>query len=289
MEFNLRDVQAPTFTVPIQPKVKSKAMNYRKVIVVASSGKGGPGKTTTAVNLALHFQQGGYRTVLLDFDTPLGDVASMLRIADDRCLTSWLEVKTVLQPQFVDNMLMETEEGLKVLPSIREADEEKLVNNSDFAKMILENVRHFEVVIVDAAPNFSELTMEACRQATDILMVSDGSQVSLNNIQRGIKHLKKENIEVSKVALMVNKLLKKQTDKQEKYGGLTGIRDVLEVPFEPKMQEWTNQGFYPMIHKKNSKFSQALMEYAEELLPSLADEPRKKSKRSLFSVFGWGK
>lgn len=321
MDFNLRDVKTPTspsvkktspsYTaqpvktavqlpinqpaikvdtiVPYQGRVKKAVNGNRKVITVISSGKGGTGKTTSAVNLALHFQQAGYRTSLIDFDTPYGDVASMLRIPDDRCLTHWLSHKSIIPPEMIDDMLMKTEEGLKVLPSIREAEEEKWVNNRAFAENVINSLQHFDVTVIDAAPHFSELTLEACRQATHILMVSDAGQVSLNNIQRGMKHLRKANIESSKVTLMVNKLSKNQFNQENTYAALTSIHDVLEVPFEPKLQEWTNLGLHPMLHKQNSKFAEALFSYADFIIPGSAEMSRSKGKRGLFGMLKWRK
>ena len=49
--------------------------------VAVASGKGGVGKTITAVNLALHYAQGGQRVGLIDLD-PLSDVASLLDIQE---------------------------------------------------------------------------------------------------------------------------------------------------------------------------------------------------------------
>jgi Mrp family chromosome partitioning ATPase len=51
----------------------------RSVAIV--SGKGGVGKTITAVNLALYYCQRGLRVALVDLD-PLSDVASLLDLAE---------------------------------------------------------------------------------------------------------------------------------------------------------------------------------------------------------------
>ena len=52
----------------------------RRRSIAVTSGKGGVGKTATAVNLALYFAGEGYRTGLLDLD-PLADVAAYLDIS----------------------------------------------------------------------------------------------------------------------------------------------------------------------------------------------------------------
>lgn len=53
----------------------------RKRTIAVASGKGGVGKTTTAVNLAVHFARKGKRVALADLD-PLSDIATLLDISD---------------------------------------------------------------------------------------------------------------------------------------------------------------------------------------------------------------
>ncbi|MDP4087561.1 MAG: AAA family ATPase [Bacillota bacterium] len=278
MQFNLKEVNPPAFKQPIKLRMKQelKNRNHQKLIVVGSSGKGGTGKTTAAVNLALYYHESGYKTVLLDFDTPHGDVATMLGINDDRCLTSWLDIQRPLSPDYANNMLMETKNGLKVLPSIRNAREDKLADSSKLAQVILESMKHFDIVIVDAAPHFSELTLEAYRQATKILMVSDQSNVSLTNIYRGMKHLREQRIDTSNSTLMVNRVMKKQKDINTKYTRTTTITDVIEVAFEPKMQEWAGQQIFPLVDKLNSKYARQLVEWADEIAPNLFEGVKKR-------------
>jgi flagellar biosynthesis protein FlhG len=55
--------------------------------VAIASGKGGVGKTITAVNLALYYCQRGQRVALVDLD-PLSDVASLLDLAESESALS---------------------------------------------------------------------------------------------------------------------------------------------------------------------------------------------------------
>ncbi len=56
--------------------------NMRKRSLAVGSGKGGVGKTTTAVNLAIYFAKQGYSTALIDVD-PLSNAASLLDIDEE--------------------------------------------------------------------------------------------------------------------------------------------------------------------------------------------------------------
>ncbi|GIN41419.1 AAA family ATPase [Heyndrickxia oleronia] len=283
MIFDLKNVNAPSFAQPLKQHV-NKSMNRKKLIIVGSSGKGGTGKTTISVNLALFYKSLGHSVVLCDFDTPYGDVASMLQVSDDRNIATWLKLPSDLPSNVINNLLIDTKEGLKVLPSIQRADEEQYVNNEMLAKKIIENLKEFDVVIVDAAPKFDFLTEEAYKQATDIIMVSDPNLISLNNIYRGIQHLKQKKVDVRNISLVVNKVQKKLGQSFEQYRRITSVDNIYEIPYEAKMQEWMNNGIIPMSNKKNSKMIRSLIEIADDVYPTIQSYEQKS-----WRLFKWKK
>ena len=282
MIFDLKNVNAPSFVQPLK-RQENKSMNRKKLIVVGSSGKGGTGKTTISVNLALLFKELGHSVVLCDFDTPYGDVASMLQVSDDRNLSTWLQLPPDLPSNIIDNLLIDTKQGLKVLPSIKTADEEKYVNNEMLAKKIIRNLMEYDVVIIDAAPKFDFLTEEAFMQATDVLMVSDPNLISLNNIYRGIKHVQNKKMDIRKFSLIVNKVHKKLGKNYELYRRMTSLDNIYEIPFESKIQDWQNVGILPATDKKGSKMTKFLTEIADDLYPTI------QGSQKGWGIFKWKK
>ncbi|MDX8367188.1 AAA family ATPase [Cytobacillus sp. IB215665] len=279
MTYDLKNVTAPAFTQPLKTHT-TKSMNRKKLIVVGSSGKGGTGKTTISTNLALFYKNLGHSVVLCDFDTPHGDVASMLQVSDNRNIKTWLTVPHDIPTHIQENLLVTTEEGLKVLPSIQSAEEEQLVNNELLAKKIINNLREYDVVIIDAAPKFDYLIEEAYKQATDIILVSDPNTISLNNIYRGYSHLRNKikGLDVRKVTLLVNKVQGKIGKDVGEYRRLTTIDNIYELPFEPKMQLWQNDGIIPIRNKQRSKLSKSIIEIGDYIYPSMNGYGGKKGR-----------
>jgi len=85
---------------------KSLELIKQKSIAVAS-GKGGVGKTTTCVNLAVYFARTGLNTGLLDLD-PLSDAATLLDIT---------ESETIISKKAADNSDFDANRT-KVLPNL---------------------------------------------------------------------------------------------------------------------------------------------------------------------------
>ena len=61
--------------------MKRSTLESRNKCIAVGSGKGGVGKTTTAVNLAIHYAGLGLKVALIDLD-PLSDVTSLLSVRD---------------------------------------------------------------------------------------------------------------------------------------------------------------------------------------------------------------
>ncbi len=66
-------------------KIKTDADILKEKTIAVASGKGGVGKTTTCVNLAVFFARSGKKTALLDLD-PLSDIATLLDIHESEAV-----------------------------------------------------------------------------------------------------------------------------------------------------------------------------------------------------------
>ena len=67
--------------------IKKDLLPIRNKSIAVASGKGGVGKTTTAVNLAIHYARRGLSVGLVDLD-PLSDVATLLDLEEAESLIS---------------------------------------------------------------------------------------------------------------------------------------------------------------------------------------------------------
>ncbi len=83
--------------------------NYMGSTIAIASGKGGVGKTTVAVNLALQWAKQGLKVSIIDVD-PLSDVASALDIAPEK-------LKAI--PETIDSRLPLSDYVLDIFPRVK--------------------------------------------------------------------------------------------------------------------------------------------------------------------------
>ncbi|MFC2030179.1 ParA family protein [Chloroflexota bacterium] len=141
----------------------------RKIAVALS--KGGVGKTTTAVNLAAGLARAGRRVLLIDLDTQ-GQVAKALGLQPEAGLAE--VVMDALQPQ---QAVAQAREGLGLLAGGRAlAGLKRVIARKDYggeqtlAEALAPLDGAYDLAIVDTAPAWDTLTVNALFYASEVLV-----------------------------------------------------------------------------------------------------------------------
>ena len=134
-----------------------------KIISLASQ-KGGVGKSVSAVNLAYAFAIGGYKILLIDFDSQ-GSVRTSLGIQDSKEVgTKELLTKSNLNVEKLISKLREQNNLDVICSNIRHPSEEKTIfqicNKYDVLARSLKNkVQNYDFVILDAPASTNSLVI----------------------------------------------------------------------------------------------------------------------------------
>jgi ATP-binding protein involved in chromosome partitioning len=166
-----------------------------KKIIAVASGKGGVGKSTTAVNLALALQQGGQRVGLLDADIYGPSIAMMLGVAENT------------RPQAVDEKYFQPIQahGLATMSmAYLVTDKTPMAWRGPMAAGALQQLLQqtawgeLDVLVVDMPPGTGDiqLTLAQKAQVAGAIIVTTPQDIALLDARKGIAMFLKVNIPV---------------------------------------------------------------------------------------------
>ncbi|MBI2940038.1 MAG: AAA family ATPase [Chloroflexi bacterium] len=153
---------------------------HRGDLISVFGAKGGIGKTTVSVNLAVAIaMETKARTALVDLDTQMGDVALMLNFVPERSLADAVAVADRLEPELLQSMLFRDSSGIQVLASPPRVEDTDEITPERVGKVLDVMARTFDYIVVDTAPIFNDVVIAALDRSTLILQVTSQELPSL--------------------------------------------------------------------------------------------------------------
>jgi len=175
----------------MQTQYADQAMKLRRSAVPQSwtlavtSGKGGVGKTSVAVNLALAWAQTGQRTCLLDGDLGLANVDVLLNLHPRHSLRD-----VVAGTKTLPEVVLDGPAGLQVIPAA--SGIEALANLTGSARRVL--VQSFETLgslaeltVLDTGAGISRTVLSLVLAADEVLLVTTPEPTALTDAYAMVK------------------------------------------------------------------------------------------------------
>ena len=154
-------------------------------VIAVTSGKGGVGKTTVAVNLALVLAESGKSVLLVDADLGLANVDVMLGLESPRHIGHLLlpdtEPEDVVMAGPSGISIISGGSGLKELADATDSDRRLLLRK-------LEDYygRH-DYVVIDTSPGIGSDVIDFLKQADEVLLLTTPEPTSLRDTYAAIK------------------------------------------------------------------------------------------------------
>jgi ATP-binding protein involved in chromosome partitioning len=190
------------------PQEKLKPENIRRILVVAS-GKGGVGKSTVAVNLALALARTGLRVGLLDADIHGPNVPLMLGVRRKEDVEGWQAIVPL-----ADNPLRAPERRLPALHRYGIAvmslgllvgeEQATMVGNVSLAGILARNLLtlvewgDLDVLLLDLPPGTGEpqATLLATVECHGVVLVVGPQDLALLDTSRALRNFEAANVPV---------------------------------------------------------------------------------------------
>ena len=195
----------PRVIVGKKPEKQLEALPFVTNIVAVASGKGGVGKTTIAVNLAIALARSGYKVGLLDADVYGPSVPKMFHAENYKP-----EVK---REKNVDHIIPLTKYGVKVLSTGFFVDPaEALIWRGPMASNFLKQLitqgdwGALDYLLVDLPPGTSDIHLTLVQEVpvTGAIVITTPQEVALADAIKGISMFRSDKIDVPVLGLVEN-------------------------------------------------------------------------------------
>lgn len=211
------------------PTGKMPIDGVRNIIAVAS-GKGGVGKSTTAVNLALALRGLGARVALLDADIYGPNVPGMLGVSG--------------RPKVIDKRIVPIEaQGIHVMSmGLLVAEEQPLVWRGPMLhgvmKQLLQDVAwgQQDYLVIDMPPGTGDVQLSLSQMVpvTGAVVVTTPQNVALQDVRKGVAMFKQVGIPIAGIVENMAYYLCPKCGHRDPIfssGGGRGAADDMDVPF----------------------------------------------------------
>jgi pilus assembly protein CpaE len=186
---------------------KSNGSDEPASVVAVFSPKGGVGRTTISVNLAVAAAQAGKRVALVDASFQFGDVGVLLNLNPRNKSIADLasELQAGEQYDSLDGFLVAHSSGVRVLLAPPTPEQAELIGPAS-VKKVLEALRgEHDLIVVDCPSSFNDTTLAVLDEADLILTLLTLEITSVKNMRLFLEVCEQLGYGPEKIRLVLNR------------------------------------------------------------------------------------
>ncbi len=267
------NVQAPQAPKQMSNSVSGKNIApHVKSFVMVSSGKGGVGKSTTSVNLAVAMAMQGKKVGLLDADIYGPNIPRMMGVNDQK-------------PEIQGNKVQPLKAyGVEIMSmgSLMESGQSLIWRGSMIMKAIEQFLRdilwsELDVLVIDMPPGTgdAQLTLAQSVPVTAGITVTTPQEVSLDDSRRSLDMFQKLHIPTAGIIENMSGFICPSCDEESDIFGMGTTEPVAKeydteviarIPIEPAIRVGGDTGMPITYHQPDSQTAKRYQEAASNLL-----------------------
>ena len=247
------------------PVTSPQSASTGKQITIFSP-KGGVGKTTTAVNLAIALaDKGKNRVCVVDLDLGFGDIAITLQLFPARTIADAVHMESGLDAALLETLLTPHRDNVYALVAPVQPDAKDTIPASLTGRILRLLKQSFDYVVVDTAPTFDEHVLQAFDETDEILLLTTLDVPTLKNVKIAVETLDLLNFPTGKRHLILNRADDKVGLTPEKVESTLDMKIAKSIPTSPQVANSTNAGEPIVSSLPRHAVSQAILSLAREL------------------------
>lgn len=158
-------------------------------VITVFSPKGGVGKTTMSVNIALALTALGSRVCIVDLDLAFGDVAITLQLIPSHTLADAAGFEDQLDWSMLQSITTEHRSGLSVLAAPTNPEGRERITATLVRRLLAQLRDHFDHVVVDTPPGFDDQVLGAFDETDEVVVVATLDVPTIKNVKVAIETL----------------------------------------------------------------------------------------------------
>lgn len=238
-------------------------------IIVINSGKGGVGKTTTAINLGASLNKLGKDVIIVDANLNTPNIGLQLGAP-----IVPVTLNHVLKGEAdIEDAIYEHSSGAKIVPSSLSIKELTKFNTKKIPEAVRKLATLCDYVIVDSAAGFGEEVIAALESADEIVIVTNPDMSAVTDALKAVKVARQMGKEINGVVVTRHSNARYEMP-------LSSIKSMLEsqiigvVPEDKAVKEALNLRDAVSHTHPRSRVARKYLEIARKVNGELVEEPR---------------
>lgn len=232
-------------------------------IIAVCSAKGGIGRTTLTVNLAVALMKKNFSVAIMDGDFQFGDVNLAMDLKSSLTIKDVLEGIAMLDEHSLANYLAVHESGVRVLSAPDRPEFAELISNEAVGKILDCLLIQHDYIVVDTPVGLNEQSLRFIERADQILVVANLEMAALKNTKLFLETLKLLGLQ-DKVKIVINRSNMESVIKATDAAAILAENDPIYIPNDFQIcSQSINLGVPFVIKHAKSEVAKGIFKMAE--------------------------
>lgn len=232
--------------------------------IAIASGKGGVGKTTTAINLGAAFAEAGLDVAIVDLDLGMANLGAFVGLTTpDATIHDVLDGETSLDDACHEGG------GVTIVPGSTDLDSFASIDTSAIDDVVSSLRDGFDVVLLDAGAGLSHEVGVTLRAADGVILVTTAELASLTDAAKTGELV--DRLDVPVIGAVFTRTGDGSFDDVEGIATALGTTKAVtvSVPYDRTVHQSNRKGIPVVMYDRKAPASRAFVRLAEQLGPVL--------------------